>query len=161
MDQALQQNAQQDKAEIEFNAQVHAKSQQEKTEREPRQKGDCEKEELKRRQAAAEWKAEEKRHLARATLAELLTVDQVVPCLWHSAGRDVQLVALNKLGGFGATCPFEMTIVSVFYEAMQQDRAGGSAGLEQCSTTTAHMRTALNTADVLIVHTASGTDSSA
>ena len=76
--------------------------------------------------------------------------------MWHNVGRDVLLVALNKLGGFGKACPFEM-VIAVLHKAMQQGSVGCSTGPGQSSTAAAHMRTAINTADVLIVHNASGT----
>ena len=66
------------------------------------------------------------------------------------------LVALNQLGGFGKACPFEM-VIAVLHKAMQQDSAGCSTGPGQKSTAAADMCTAINTANVLSVHTTSGT----
>ena len=89
------------------------------------------------KQCWAEARAEEKRRLKDAKFAELLTLDQALSFLWHNVGRDVLLVALNKLGGFGAacSCPFEM-VIEVLHEAMWHDSACacGSAGPAQSST---------------------------
>ena len=139
--QAMDQKIQQEKEEIEFNVQVNKRQEQER----------AEKAELKRCQA--EWRAEEKRRLKHAKFAELLTVDEALSFLWHNVGREVLLVALNNLGGFGKACPyaFEM-VIAVLHKAMQQGSVGCSTGPGQSSTAAADMCTAINTTDVLIVH---------
>ena len=157
--QAMEQKTQQGKEEIAFNVQVNKEQEQEKQERERCK--EAEKAELKRRQA--EWRArraEEKRRLKSAKFAELLTVDEALSFLWHNVGRDVLLVALNKLGGIGEACPFEM-VIAVLHKAMQQDSMGCSTGPGQRPTAAADMCTAVNTADVLIVHTAAASGTGA
>ena len=108
--QAMEQKTQQGKEEIAFNVQVNKEQERVRQERERRK--EAEKAELK-------WcRAEEKHRLKSAKFAELLTVDEALSFLWHNVGRDVLLVALNKLGGFGKACPFEM-VIAVLHKAMQ------------------------------------------
>ena len=72
----------------------------------------------------------------------------------HNDGKEALLHELNALVGSGKDCTFQMAIKAL-HEAM--DRPAIEPHGEQSSTAVGQMRTVLNAAQVIIVHTASGT----
>ena len=85
---------------------------------------------------------------------ELLTIDTALTFLVHNDGKEALLHELNALVGFGKDCTFQM-VIKALHEAM--DRPAIEPHGEQSSTAVGQMCTVLNAAQVIIVHTASGT----
>ena len=109
---------------------------------------------IQRAEEKAEKKAERKEKKAAAKMCELLTIDTALSFLVHNDGKEALLHELNALVGFGKDCTFQM-VIPALHDAMARPAIEPYG--EQSSTAVGQMCTVLNAAQVIIVHTASGT----